>query len=62
MGDGTYTIEPVVEAFDPGKPTGYLVAQTNPQKDNYQKAIIGYKSNNPVVQRWKFISTDYSSN
>ncbi len=62
MGDGTYTIETVIEAFDPGKPTGYLVAQTNPDKDNYQKAIVGYKSNNPVVQRWKFISTDYSSN
>ena len=62
MGDGTYTIETVIESFDAGKPTGYLVAQTNPDKDNYQKAIVGYKSNNPVVQRWKFISTDYSSN
>ena len=67
MGNGTYTIETIISPFDDGKDTGYLVAQTDNEKDNYTAIIIGKKTTlngklNPVVQRFKFISTDYSSN
>ena len=61
MGNGTYTIKSVLDSLA-GRDleTGYLVPQTNKNKDNYNKVIIG-KLTTPIVQRWKFISTDYSS-
>lgn len=63
MNNGTYTIETVNPSYngDSDKQTGYIVPQTNKNKDNYDKVIIGKKSNEPIVQRWKFYAIDYSS-
>ena len=60
MRNGTYTIESVLEQVNSSIETGYIVPQTNKDKDNYNKVIIGKKTINPIVQRWKFISMDYS--
>lgn len=60
MKNGTYTIETVLEEYNSSISSGYLVPQTNKNKDDYNKIIISKKTA-PIVQRFKFISTDYSS-
>ena len=58
VGDGTYTISTVVSSVSGN--TGNLVAQTNPNNDNYNTIVIG--KNNKATTRFKFIKVDYSSN
>lgn len=59
LGNGTYTIETVVEPYAEYGSSGYIVPQTNPDEDNYNAVIIG--KINVSTQRFKLISTDYSS-
>ena len=58
VGNGTYTIETVV---DPTKDTGYILPQTNSTvSDALNQLIIGKK--NKDTARFKLIQIDYSSN
>ena len=64
VGNGTYIIESSVVIFDPSKPSGYIVPQTNIEvPDNWQdgksELIIG--RNQVTTERFKLISVDYSS-
>ncbi|MBQ3298378.1 MAG: hypothetical protein IJG97_06280 [Bacilli bacterium] len=59
LGNGTYTISTIKTPAVKGTTTGNLFAQLDPDKDHYEKILIG--KNNKSTQRFRLISVDYSS-
>ena len=59
VGNGTYTIETVVEQLDKNISTGYIFPQTNQLLEDKDLLIVGIK--NQDTERFRLIPIDYSS-